>query len=399
MPYIGLTDVKMRFPVTGHLHKGSAKRIKTGQDGRPIVSKKTGQPITYPGANLDYFRYTSEYQPKSVDVFAEVYGEQPRSLTVLLPYQELDDNWDAWGYEFVASRMIHKCDGKFVHYYYDRKLEKGVAPPYGEVPCPGGCKPSGTLSVILPELMKAGYVGTVKLNITSERDIRNISATLQYYYSLNSDLRGIEFQLFRYQFNAPTADGKRRKQWFVGLAANPSWVTNQIAAPADRSLQLTDTVTTPEGEYIDAETGEIVPGDETVEGDEAIELGAPQATPEPPVTAGYNDDDGRAEQSPAIQKVRAPGGPFADEPRNNPQEAEQVAVEGGGSEQEAKVLRTRSLTGFAQQTAVLLGLKTSEVVKDLKGLAGTDKWPYDHKNNTFYLQTVRALHVKAVGHD
>ena len=238
MPIIGLTTNAPQFPKIGTLRKGDEK----------TDPKK-------PGPDLKYFRYTSERYPVSVKAFYDAFGNEPNHITVLLPYATVDENWQAWREEYTASRLQHRCDGQYVQRYYDKR-SNGYITPDKPMACPGGCKPTGRLTVIIPALIKAGHVGTVTLGTTSVHDIINLDGALKAYYQMRGDLRGIEFVLYRYPEKVTTPDGPRREKWLVGLKPNHEWVIAQLQAQKHQAL--TGAPALLESGDIDMETGEII---------------------------------------------------------------------------------------------------------------------------------------------
>ena len=255
MPIKGLTDnVLPAFPRLGKLRKGGAKPA-------------TG--FGY-GKDLEYFRFTSE-RDEVLRVFTQAYGEQPALLNVYLPYAGLEDNWQAWLEEWSAGGLVHRCDGETMTIWrtatgYSQKPE----------PCPWrtkerttknpGCKPVGRLTVVIPELIRAGFVGYVTLETHSKHDLLSIQATLLAVIEARSGvaagLRGIPFVLRRVPetISTPDADGKRvsREKWLIKLEPAADWVSLQLetaqrAALAGRQpLQLTS------GKIVDQRTGEVL---------------------------------------------------------------------------------------------------------------------------------------------
>ena len=107
-PIRGLTNQQPQFPQIGQLRKG-----KKDEQGRPI--------------DLDYFRFTSEV-PGVAETFNAIYGEEPRLINVFLPHQTTDENWDAWNEEYVASGLVHRCDGEFVVRYRNKQMGDYITP-------------------------------------------------------------------------------------------------------------------------------------------------------------------------------------------------------------------------------------------------------------------------------
>jgi len=301
----GLTDnVLPRFPQLGRLRKGGAKQTKNGKE-------------IY-GKDLTYFRFTSE-RPEIVKAFHDAYGEQPAALHVYLPYARLADNFEAWKELWVKGGMRHRCDGETCvdwlgpdgKYYHD------------PIPCPGGCDEVGRLTVILPELMRAGYVGYVTLQTGSINDIQSITASLLAVAEARQDnplgLRGIEFILRRHPEMVSTpgwgddkASRQRVEKWLVSIEPTTSWVEMQLQIAA-RSVLVSgpgSLVATPSG-LLDTSTGEVIQAPDDPEDGEFEP--APSEPPAPPTNGhaeppqgeplqGANDDlEGWWEQNIANQ--------------------------------------------------------------------------------------------------
>jgi len=97
-------------------------------------------------------------------------------------------------------------------------------------PCPGGCKPTGRLKVIIPELRRLAYV---VVHTTSRWDIVEITANLEALSRLTGNgINGIPLVLKRRprMISTPGQDGKRarREKWLLSIEADPAWVDAQI---------------------------------------------------------------------------------------------------------------------------------------------------------------------------
>ncbi len=158
MPIKNLTDnVAPAFQRIGELRKGGEGPIKTDRNGREYRSF---------GPELSFWRFTSD-RPEVVAAFMATYGNEPVSINVFLPYTTVEDNFPTWREEWssgtpdLPGSMLHRCDGE--------TMVKWLGPDsryYEEPrPCPHrgkdkpACKPVGRLSVIIPELWEAGFVG------------------------------------------------------------------------------------------------------------------------------------------------------------------------------------------------------------------------------------------------
>lgn len=245
MPIVGLTDVVTpRLPSLGKLRKGAEK------------------PERGPGRDLEYFRFDG-VKPEINEAFEAVYGSAPGALTVYLPFQTADENFATWQEEWAAGGLVHRCDGRSMTIW-----REGAGFTRGAKPCPyytgekkrsktsPGCDEVGRLQVLLPELIKAGHVGTVTLETHSKHDMLNILGVLKDVEARGRDLRGVPFTLCRRQMevSTPTDDGGRvtRKKWLVFIEPAAAWVQVRLAIAHASAMAL------PSGDVIDAETGEIL---------------------------------------------------------------------------------------------------------------------------------------------
>lgn len=262
MPIRGLTDnVIPRFPRLGKLRKGGEK-------------PQTGN---RPGAELEYFRFTSE-NPAIVGAFHEAYGTQPAMLRVYLPYPSVEMNFSTWKEAWAAGGLVHRCDGETCQIWRTPDGKYSQVPK----PCPGGCKEVGRLEVILPELITAGFVGYVTLETHSLHDLMNITATLEAVRQSVQDrpdgLQGIEFVLRRKKERISTPDGKggraSREKWLVSIEPVPSWAQTYLAM-ASSTMAI-------EAPRVDMLTGEIMEDDEGDDDNGVIEGTATVIDAQPP---------------------------------------------------------------------------------------------------------------------
>ena len=291
MPITGLTDrqsLRPRFPRLGKLRKGGKK------------------PERGFGKDLDHFRFTSD-EPEIVEAFVNAYGNEPSRLEVYLPHATPEENFETWMEEWSAGGLLHRCDGEtsVIH----RKSDGSYA--YDSVPCPyadgklkrtttaPGCKIIGRLSVVLPDLLRAGFVGYVVLETGSTHDVRNImSALLAVEQSRPQGVQGIPFTLRRYKdtISTPGGEGKRarREKSLVSLVPSPTWVESRMALSRTEAF-----ASLPSGEPLPAAgPDDYEPPDEDDDGDASyapalygseVEPEAPQTEErqaKPPVTNG-----------------------------------------------------------------------------------------------------------------
>jgi hypothetical protein len=273
MPIKNLTDnVIPRFPRLGKLRKGGEK---------PATGNK-------PGAELSYFRFTSE-NPAIVAAFHEAYGTQPAMLRVYLPYPSTEMNFSTWKEAWAAGGLVHRCDGETCQIWRTPDGKYSQTPK----PCPGGCKEVGRLEVILPELITAGFVGYVTLETHSLHDLMNITATLEAVRQSAQDrangLQGIEFVLRRKKERISTPDGKggraSREKWLVSIEPVPSWAQTYLAM-ASSTLAI-------EAPRVDMLTGEVLDDNEDEDDNGIVDSTATVTTEQPkpaPASNGQQAD-------------------------------------------------------------------------------------------------------------
>jgi hypothetical protein len=245
----GLTDRAPEFPRIGELRKGDVKRE-----------------ANRPGADLNqFFRFTST-DPEVLKRFVDTFGTQPASLIVYLPHQHADEVFTAWKEEWSQGGLVHRCNGELCAVWRGSDGKYYTEPR----PCPGGCKETGRLKVVIPDIGRLAYITVLT---TSKNDIMHLSSQLAAYESLRGDLRGIPFRLCRLKakISTPGANGQRarREKWLISIEPSSQWVDLQIEATrlaALPRLPQTQTLALPAPEYDDAEWEDARP-DEDYEAD------------------------------------------------------------------------------------------------------------------------------------
>lgn len=248
MPIRGLTDRGATFPEIGRIRKGAPKeKDRWGED-------------------LTYFRVVfDEHETAAAERFAEAYDEHPRSLNVWLPFDRIDEVWDAWVEAYVAGGLVHRSDGKYVWYHVDpitgeRKIINGYdVNGNHNIPCPsafgkpvakylgkGGkekelmAAPVGRLMVIIPELNRFAYLTLVT---TSQYDIGNISSQLMAIRQVAGRLTGVPFLLQRKpkMVSVPMNEGKKQRmeKWLISIEIHPEWADAKMRSLAAHALPQT----------------------------------------------------------------------------------------------------------------------------------------------------------------
>lgn len=216
----GITDRAAQFPEIGQLRKGAPK---------PTDSKR-------PGADLTFFRVTfDERETESAAIFAKHYGPEPTEIDVLLPFNVISENFDAWREAYVAGGLVHRCDGERIWYEINPATgEKLVTNGEPAKKCDGHaqCKPTGRLKILVPQLQRLAYLTVLT---TSIHDIMNLHRQLEALLQINGKLAGVPLKLRRrpIKISTPSGDnGKRarREKWLLSIEADPTWVKAKLLA-------------------------------------------------------------------------------------------------------------------------------------------------------------------------
>ena len=221
----GLTDRGASFPQIGTLRKGA-----------PKVDEKR------PGQDLKHFRFDSD-DADAAERFRTVYGDEPTSIRVFLPFRTAAENFEAWQEHWTAGALQHRCDGEMcVLWLTPRNTYSQEAKPCPHRDAPkderNRCKPTGRLKVIIPELRRLAYVTVLT---SSLHDIMGLTGQLEAIESMRGDLRGIPMILRRQprEISTPSGtDGKRRRleKWLLSIEAAPTWVDLQLQAQEQAAL-------------------------------------------------------------------------------------------------------------------------------------------------------------------
>lgn len=217
MPIHGLTNVPKQFVQIGTIRKGEMQAVK-------------GDPTKQKPVDLDYFRVTFKAGTHAIPAERElrkVYGEKPRELRMRLPYNTVEECWDAAFECYKKGGLIAKAGtrdtGPYWIFYRDPKDSEVLvrdSQPVGdrgrafiqkpfnvEDPIyftsdnkPVEMQPTGRLNMVIPELAGVA-VGYFLFQPGSPRDIRNISAELGVYESIakqyGKTIAGMPFKLIR----------------------------------------------------------------------------------------------------------------------------------------------------------------------------------------------------------
>ena len=225
MPIKGLTDRQAQFPQIGVIRKGGPKQQR----------EKNGRKYEIMGKDLDHFRVLfDEAEVTASSEFVHAYGNEPKEINILLPFNSVNENFDAWQEAYKAGGLIHRCDGEKVWYEIDPKTGERLVTngdPYKLCDGSSDCKPSGRLKVIVPELQRLAFLTVVT---TSYHDIANISRQLQALLQINGKLAGVPLKLRRRPVKIATPKSEtdrkkvRRVKHLLSIEADPEWVRAKL---------------------------------------------------------------------------------------------------------------------------------------------------------------------------
>lgn len=249
MPIKGLTDRQAAFPEIGRIRKGAPKT----EEG-------------YVGKDLSHFRVEfDEKEKEATIVFRSVYGDKPTELNILLPFNSVEENFEAWREAYVAGGLVHRCDGENVIYEIDPDTgEQTVVNGQPERKCDRSrnCKPVGRLKILIPELQRLAFLTVLT---SSFHDIMNISRQLQAILQINGKLAGVPLKLRRRPMLISTPsgpDGKRarRLKSLLSIEADPEWVRMKLIEMKNAALPGNGF---DEDEYPQLEAPEVIDLDES----------------------------------------------------------------------------------------------------------------------------------------
>lgn len=247
MPIQGLTDRHAAFPEIGSIRKGA---------------KKTD--ANKPGPDLDHFRFVADTE--TMRVFVNQFGDKPQEIKFISPFNTTSEVFEAWKEEYTASSLKHRCDGKTCVTWQQPNGQYSTTPK----PCPGNCKQTGRLKIVIPGLNRLGFI---TVHTTSIWDILTIHQNLMAIEMLCGSLRGVPLVLKRVKRAISTPSGSngqraRREKWLLSIEAAPEWVEKQLAGMAQQAL-----LSAGQSEPLQLASGAIESDDEN---DEAEALCSPE---------------------------------------------------------------------------------------------------------------------------
>ena len=216
----GISDVR-RLPRLGKIHLG--------------IKKVNSNGVEYPAA-VDYFVVPPEV--------AEVYGDSPKELDIVLPSENPDVFFPQWYKRYSYGKgLICKGDGVTATV----RDENGGMTEIACHPetCPyyqkGECKPVANLLFILPKVK--GF-GVYQIDTSSINNIININSEIALLKSILGRISGVPLKLTR-EVNEVTQNGKRRKVAFIHIRSPYSMLelqnrSKQLAPPEEVAIEQPD---------------------------------------------------------------------------------------------------------------------------------------------------------------
>lgn len=231
MPIVTLKN-KLALPEIGFVRKGAPKNEK-GQLGRDLGA----------AFRVGFFPGNEEAEAKFKGMYQSL---NPKEVKIVLPFSDVDSNWDCWYEAYTAGRMIARADGeKFIRKV---NMKTGAVEVHDGLPYTPFNKDEplwdyinkkgekayiyarmvGRLKFVLPAL---GRPATMTLHTTSIYDVVHITEQLNAINEIarrcGASLAGCELILTR-RFRDVTwvQDGGkavRTPKSLVHIEANPEW--------------------------------------------------------------------------------------------------------------------------------------------------------------------------------
>lgn len=166
-------DVIPRF---GAIAKGDTAPTRAGGANRPI--------------DLDYFRFrfAEGYEHLQAPI-TDLLGDKPKSIEVILiPVYPQNDpletyfphSMQAW----AKGGLMVDCDGETVLRHYNQQRGAYDTTPhtcqFADGKCPQGCKPTGRLKVVIPQIISVAGLGYFSLTTHGKADIDQIIGALSF---------------------------------------------------------------------------------------------------------------------------------------------------------------------------------------------------------------------------
>lgn len=177
-----------------------------------IIRKGAPKPEKGPGRDLDYFRL-DRADPGVVTAWRETFGDEPRSISGILPYADPAENLSIWDELWQGKRLLWRGDGERLHVqlqgndYVRYAAGEGPAQPAAAGDSVGKLKVAriSRLRILLPQLRIAGIF---EIASSSAIDADELWSNLMWIKSTVTTLQGAPVTVFRAarQFNVNQGD-------------------------------------------------------------------------------------------------------------------------------------------------------------------------------------------------
>lgn len=278
MPIVGLTDRTPSFKEIGRLRLGIPKE----------------QALKEGPKEISYFR--ADFRPDAQDAlvdFKNIYGSEPKSVRIRLPFTELNRCWDAWYEVYNKAGMLGRADGE--RWIYLRHNQTGeLLVKDGDPLLPDGlpvdadgrvfmpfernkpvysyknrkgedvgvfAKPSGRLQVLIPDLKRAAFVTVITHSVYNVMRIsEQLAGIQQAAKSAGMNITMVPMILSRRKESISVSiNGKKALQehYLLNIEIDPLWMEAQFAY-LDRLLPGMKQLALPSGfEALPEEVAEV----------------------------------------------------------------------------------------------------------------------------------------------
>ena len=289
-------QMELRLPRIGTIRKGAPK------------------PEKGPGKDLDYFRL-DRTDPAVAAAWHEVFGQQPKTISGILPYSDPAENLSIWDELWQGKRLLWRGDGDRLHVKLDGNSYVRFSPGDGPAqPAAAGQMVDrlkvarvSRLRLLLPQLRVAGIFEVMS---SSAIDADELWANLMWIRSTVATLQGAPVTVYRAerQFNVPQPDGKTMivKKHMLHMMLDGRYLDALLPAPTAQTL-LAPPVTPATG-YTAAD--DDAPEDGEYEDTPPTPPAATNGKAQPATngTGPLPDDELTIEEAPATQFIAAAAG-------------------------------------------------------------------------------------------
>ncbi len=221
-------QMELRLPRIGTIRKGAPK------------------PEKGPGKDLEYFRL-DRTDPAVAAAWHEVFGQQPKTISGILPYGDPAENLSIWDELWQGKRLLWRGDGERLHVQLQGNSYVRYAPGDGPAqPAAAGQMVDrlkvarvSRLRLLLPQLRVAGIFEVMS---SSAIDADELWANLMWIRSTVATLQGAPITVYRAerQFNVAQPDGKTMivKKHMLHMMLDGRYLDALLPAPGGTLVPL-----------------------------------------------------------------------------------------------------------------------------------------------------------------